>query len=270
MSCAIAVRRMRLCSWPGMRGCDLHDVAMRQVLRGQILLADEQHVAPPEHAAVAVVEAVDGRVVLVMAAQRGQLQHIRPGHRRVLRQPVEGDELRLAGFGVPDPLGRAQRQTEAAGVADARIVVLEVRIDGLDLVADQIVIGDQPPPIHLAGRQRRHGDAGDDRGLRTQMFRGRLQLAARGVDHRHRILDRHRLRAGRLDVALGAAEDGQDDRLLADQQVRAVQLGVQMHRQIQVAHALVAEIGVGQRDREIAAQADQHLGLARPPSPASP
>jgi hypothetical protein len=65
----------------------------------------------------------------------------------------------------------------------------------------------------IAGSERKYSEAGSS-------------FAARGVDHRHRILDRHRLRAGRLGVALRATEDGQDDRLLADQQVRAVQLGV--------------------------------------------
>ena len=69
--------------------------------------------------------------------------------------------------------------------------------------------------------------------------------------------------AGGLHVALRAAEDGQDDRLLADQEVRAVELGVQVHREVKIAHALVAAIGVGQRDREIAAEADQRLGLSR-------
>jgi hypothetical protein len=45
----------------------------------EVPLADEQHVAPPGHTAIAVIESVNGRIVLVVAAQRGQRQHVRPG-----------------------------------------------------------------------------------------------------------------------------------------------------------------------------------------------
>jgi hypothetical protein len=67
------------------------------------------------------------------------------------------------------------------------------------------------------------------------------------------------LRTGRLHVAFRSAQDRKDDRLLSDQEMRAVELGIQVNDQIEIAHALIAEISVRQRNREIAAKANKHF-----------
>jgi len=42
---------------------------------------------------------------------------------------------------MPEPLGRTQRQAEAPRVANASVVVFEVRIDDLNLVSDAVIVG---------------------------------------------------------------------------------------------------------------------------------
>ena len=113
-----------------------------------------------------------------MAAHRRQLQDTAGFRQRILVQALEWNELGLFRWRVPDALGRRQGQPEAAGDADPRVVIFEVRKHRLDAVADQIVIIYQSLPWHLAGRQGRHRNAGDNRRFGTQIFRGRGQLAA--------------------------------------------------------------------------------------------
>ena len=70
----------------------------------------------------------------------------------------------------------------------------------------------RPRPQTIATSLRRCGEPGSS-------------LPARGVDHAHRVLDGDELLAGGGDVAFGAAQARQDQRLAAVVQVRAVQLG---------------------------------------------
>jgi hypothetical protein len=74
-------------------------------------LVGEDDVAPPGHPAIAIIEAVDRGVVLVVAADRGQQQRARL---RFFGVRVD-EELRLAARRVPDPVARADGQAEAAG-----------------------------------------------------------------------------------------------------------------------------------------------------------
>ena len=60
------------------------------------------------------------------------------------------------------------------------------------------------------------------------------------MHHRHRILDGDRLRAGRLDVDLGAAEAGQDQRLAAVHEVAAVELGRDVDGEVELAEGVAA------------------------------
>ncbi|KAG0766126.1 hypothetical protein G6F22_017895 [Rhizopus arrhizus] len=117
-------------------------------------------------------------------------------------------------------------------------------------------------PLDARVGQRGGGHARDDGGLRAQVFGGRRQLAARGMHHGHGVFHRDGLGAGGLDVAFGAAQHRQDDRVAPDHQVRPVQLGVHVHRKFQPAHAGLALLGVGQGHGQVAAQADQHAGVA--------
>ncbi|MCY1222309.1 hypothetical protein D9M72_343990 [compost metagenome] len=235
---------------------------MLQASRGQVGGMHEQHVAPPEHAAVAVVQRIDGGVVLVMAADRHQTQHVVAMDLPVFVQAFEHVELGLARGRFPFALGRRQRHAEAARHPHTLVEILEAGHGLLDQLADAVVVRHQFQPWHLAVRQGRGGDACHDGGLGAQQRGGRRQLAGRGMHHRHRVLHRHRLRSGLLDIELGAAQARQHVSLLRHQQVRAVELGPDMHAQVELAHCREALLGIGQGHGKVAAQAKQRPGPA--------
>src|SRR3546814_5730726 len=91
----------------------------------------EQHAALAEHAAVAVVQAVDRGVVLVVRAHGCQREYRllarRAGavHGQVGRDGM-GDEGGAAAGGVPASFAGSVRQAEAAGHAHAGVEVVEV------------------------------------------------------------------------------------------------------------------------------------------------
>ena len=152
---------------------------------------------------------------------------------------------------------------EPAGHADAGVVALEDREDGLDRVADQIVVADKFVPLdHGALAERRLCDAGDDRHLAQEMLRCRLVAAARGMHHRHRILDGDRLRSCRLDVDFGAPEARQDQRRAAMDQMAAVELRRDVDGQVQIAQRRLRRLPIGNGGGEIAAHREKHLHLA--------
>ena len=91
---------------------------------------------------------------------------------------------------------------------------------------------------------------------------GGLQPPRGGVHDRHRIFDRNRLRAGLLLVELGASEARKNDRRLGQQQMRAVQLGRDVDREIELAHGRKAHLRVRHRHRQVAAHADDSLGFS--------
>src|SRR5690606_31745572 len=158
--------------------------------RGDVVGMDEQYAAFAEYATVAVVEAVDGGVVLVVRAGGGEREH-RPGAVRaagavdgVVGGDFRGDAVRPAAGRVPDAVARGVGQAEAAGHAHARVEVVEV-VEGLrDQVADAVVVADQPQPRHLAAHaERGAGQVGDDRGFGQQLVGGGRIDARRQVHH---------------------------------------------------------------------------------------
>ena len=68
--------------------------------------------------------------------------------------------------------------------------------------------------------------------------------------------------AARLLVLVGARQAGQDQRLLAVDEVAAVELGADLDGQLAVPQAPRTCRRVGRREREVAAEADEHLHLA--------
>ena len=96
------------------------------------------------------------------------------------------------------------------------------------------------------------------------MFRRRAVDARGGVDHAHRVFDRHRLPAGGLDVGLRAAEAGEDQRGRAVDDMAAVQVGRDMDRHPAPAQCLPSEVGVGSGGGEIPAHAEEkfHASLS--------
>ncbi len=65
-----------------------------------------------------------------------------------------------------------------------------------------------------------------------------------------------------VQVLLAAAERREDQRLAAVDDVRAVQLGRDVHGELGVAHRLLGDVGVGHRGDEVAAHREEHLGPA--------
>ncbi|MNT03460.1 hypothetical protein D3C72_1379980 [compost metagenome] len=82
------------------------------------------------------------------------------------------------------------------------------------------------------------------------------------MHHRHGVLDGDRLPLAVLHVQLGAPQAGEQVGLLAHQQMSAVELGADVHAQVQLAHGREALGRVGQRHGEVAAQADQRFRRA--------
>ena len=87
-----------------------------------------------------------------------------------------------------------------------------------------IVVGCQFLPIDIRtipegrGRQAR-----DDRRLTQKMLRRRTQKTTRRLDHRHRILRGHELRARHLHVNLRASQTRQNQSLFTGDQMRAIE-----------------------------------------------
>src|SRR5258708_4142096 len=113
-----AARRARLA--PEMAG-DVDDLTILEPQPGQVVAVDEHDAAVAGEAAVAVVEAVDGGVVLVVAADRHHQKL--PFAQLALRKRMHG-EARLAGGGGELSLARAVGQVEPAGFPDALVVAL--------------------------------------------------------------------------------------------------------------------------------------------------
>src|SRR5579859_4415114 len=75
----------------------------------EVLLVHEQHIAATENATVTIIQPIDGRVVLVVAAERGELEDGGVCQCRILSQPDKPQELSLARRCIPHALGRRQR-----------------------------------------------------------------------------------------------------------------------------------------------------------------
>ena len=92
------------------------------------------------------------------------------------------------------------------------------------------------------------------------MRRARAQLAVGDVHHAEGVLHSHALRPFGLQVDFGTAQARQDQRIAAGDQVRAVELGGNLHGQRAVLQRRVGARGVRGGLGKVAAQADEHLG----------
>ena len=81
------------------------------------------------------------------------------------------------------------------------------------------------------------------------------------------FFDRHRLRAGLLLVELRAPEARKDDRCLGQQQMRAIEFGRDVDREVELAHGSKAHLRIGHRYRQVAAHADNGFRLSLADSP---
>ena len=158
------------------------------------------------------------------------------------------------------PVARWVREEEAAGSLEALLEPFEAGHDGGDVVPHRGVVGFVGPPRELWAEPLT--DAGHDRDLRTEVVAGRSEDAGRAVHGTERVLHRHRLRAGRLSVDLRAAEGWKDEGDLAGHEVRAVELGRHVNGEPAMREPLFGRCRVGQRTRQVAAEAHHHARFA--------
>ncbi|MNP61946.1 hypothetical protein D3C76_1571790 [compost metagenome] len=114
---------------------------------------------------------------------------------------------------------RAVAQVEPTRVLQALVEIGEARDDIGDHRANTAVIGDRIFPVDRLVAQGGLGHAGHDPRFRTQVRRTRAKLAVGDVHHAERVLHGHALRAVVLQVDLGTAQAGQDQRIAAGDQV---------------------------------------------------
>ncbi|MCO5588369.1 hypothetical protein L7F22_042324 [Adiantum nelumboides] len=238
----------------------VHVVALGVPERGDVLAVAEHDPAPALDAAVAVGQAVDGGVELVVAAQ-GLEQQVPVGHLEHLDRRHR--ELAAPGPGLEGPrVPRRVRQHEPTGATDVHLVALAAGHDAGDVVADAAVVPAHRRPVDAVPvAQGGLGDPGEDRDLRAQVRARRRQRAAGRVHGARGVLDRDELRSGLLDVALGPAQGGQDQRGPAAVQVRPVDLRRDLHGQPGAGQRRGRDIGVRCGLQEVAAEADEDLDL---------
>ena len=100
-------------------GCfNVDDIAVLDPKLRQIVFIHEHHVASAKNTSIPVIRAVDGRVVLIVAANGREYQALF-GNRSMFIERWKLDELSPARCCLPDPLRRWQRQAEAAGTTDS-------------------------------------------------------------------------------------------------------------------------------------------------------
>src|SRR5260221_10317510 len=101
---------------------------------------------------------------------------------RILDDPVEWDEPRLAGGRPPDSLRGTVGQAKAARLADPRIEIPEqVGKHRFDLVADTVVVVLEGLPVDARIPQRGARHAADNGDLRFQLVTRRQEQPARSV-----------------------------------------------------------------------------------------
>ena len=147
-------------------------------------------------------------------------------------------------------------------MANTLVVLVKAGNGLLDQIANAIVVGDQRQPVNAAFRQRRHGHRRDNRRLRSQLWRTGFQLARRRVHHRHRIFHGDRLASRLLNIEFGSAKARQDKGLIGHQKMRAIQLGANMHAQIQPPHRRKSPFAIRHSHREVPAKAEQRFRFA--------
>ncbi len=239
-------------------------LAVRETEPVEIGATDEAHAPVTAHAAVAVVETVDRRVVLVVAAQRGQVQQVARTLRRlrVVARDRMDEEARAPVDRAPFSFARAVAQVEATRGANAFVEILETLDHRRDVFADAIIIGGQFEPRNARARQGRRGKPCDDRGFRQQVpGRGPVH-ARRQVHHAHRILDRDALRTARLQVDFGATEAGQDQRLASVHEMRAIELGRDVRGEMAASQRGGGASGIRRRRGEVAAEREEQFCFA--------
>ena len=129
-----------------------------------------------------------------------------------------------------------------------------------DQGANTIVIGHDPVPVQRVLTKGRRGNASDDCRFRALVAGKRAQLTERRMHHAERVFHGDGLWTFPLHVDVGAAQARQNQRVLAMDQVTAIQLGADLHGQVAVTQCLRRALRIRCSLGEVAAQADEDLG----------
>src|SRR6185295_5505112 len=122
----------------------IHARALLQTCRANIRGIQKNDAPPVVNAAITIVQSVDRGVELVMTADRHH--QILVGLQLMMRQIMDSKNCATA-WRVENALARRARKMKAAGLSHAQVVVVKARHNSLDMIPDQIVIGNERLPI---------------------------------------------------------------------------------------------------------------------------
>ena len=174
-------------------------VAVGEAERGDVVGVHEDHPAAALDAAVAVVEAVDRGVELVVRAQRLQQQPALRARASTSIGLTREDRLARRRSGRSGESRGGCGSTKPPGSVDLLVVRRAARARRGRSGAGSRCSRRGTPPTGCRGGPPRVASASEQT-MSTSERRcgdGRLERAARGVHGRHRVLDRDPLRAGR-------------------------------------------------------------------------
>src|ERR1700722_11027868 len=136
------------------QGFDFDDIALGDATYPHVGHIHEHHHAASKYAAVSVIERIDGRVVLIVAAQRGEPQHRRILNWLIFGSAREDKEIGATRWGIPDPLAWRYAQMKPTRMTNALVEAGEQsRKDLLDLVAYPVIVIHEIVPVDAAIRQ---------------------------------------------------------------------------------------------------------------------
>ncbi len=124
-----------------------------------VLRIEKDDAPPAPNSAITIIEPVDRRVELIVAADRHHQILI---GREIMARDVMHCEMSASRRRSEIPFARGVRQVEAARLAHAPVIVIEARNDARDVVADAI----SSPRVArarramIAGSLKRKGEAG--------------------------------------------------------------------------------------------------------------
>src|SRR6516225_10291369 len=242
---------------------DFDHVALADPSRGHVGLVHEDHHAAAKYAAVAVVEGIDRRVVLVVTPQRRESKHAGIGDGFVLLDPWKRQKICPTRLRVPHTHARRICQMKSAWAANPLVEVRkQLGEHCLDLVANAVVVTDERIPIDATVWQRGFRHAADDRNFGPLMLAPRLEKACGRMNHRHAVLDGDRLPFASLHVDVAARQAWEDQCLLAMNQVAAVQLGAAGNGKLQATHRRLRDVPVRHGSDKVSAEPDEYLGAS--------
>jgi len=225
---------------------------------GDIGFVHKYHMPAAVDPAIAVIEAVDRRVELIVRADRGHQQSSR---RKVNFLKHARSEMSLARGGRKIPFPGRIRQIESAGYADAFVVIIETRNHALDRIADTVVIGSEAIPVNFAFvAKRRFCKLAHDPDLALEQIGCGLENTFRHLYVQHRALGRDELVAARLTVDLGTPEAWQNYRRSARRQSGPVQFRYDLYGQIAILQCVRYSLCIGRCGREVPAHREENFG----------